>query len=403
MADYAAHFRRALNSAAVEVFTPLLGQRPLTSLAAARAWVAERDWSRIDVVHAELGDGRHSEFFALCALAALPQRPALSATIHDPERLVWRPVNRLWRAVEKMHFVPRPLRQVLALLCDPHTLWAERRLARQLEGLATFTDTGATRLVARMRIPSSKVSVIPHGTSHIAAVPLPLRPPLRLVYVGFISQGKGIEDLVDALAQVCEQHPEHRDQVRLSLAGGMAPDATFGTQARYLDALRARVKERGLEDQVDWELDVDARDLPALIQRHHVVVLPCRESRALGWRGQMRGTSGALTWATACGRGVITSNARAFAEEIQSGNGESYPQGHVPSLAARLEGLLTEPERAQAWAAQATQLAAQRQWPAIGGRFRAHFEAVLQRHGVPLRAASRRPVVPPSAPTQGSV
>ena len=70
IADYAAHCRAALNQAGVDVLTPLQGQRPITSLATAKAWVAERDWRRIDVVHAELGGGRHSEFLTLCALAS---------------------------------------------------------------------------------------------------------------------------------------------------------------------------------------------------------------------------------------------------------------------------------------------------------------------------------------------
>ena len=116
-------------------------------------------------------------------------------------------------------------------------------------------------------------------------------------------------------------------------------------------------------------------------------------SRKLSLLGQLRGTSGALAWAIACGRGAITSNARAFAEEIQSGNGESYPQGHVASLSAALARLLAEPALASAWAQQAARLAAQRQWPLTGRHFRAHFDAVVQRHGAPSRAAGRRPAV----------
>ena len=100
IADYAAHWRRAANGAGVEVLTPLQGQRPIQSLQAARRWVSERDWSRVDVVHAELGGGRHGEFFVLAALSELRDRPALSVTAHDPERLIWRPVARWWRALD---------------------------------------------------------------------------------------------------------------------------------------------------------------------------------------------------------------------------------------------------------------------------------------------------------------
>lgn len=385
IADYAAHFRQAINQAGIEVLTPLAGQRPLDSMAAAQAWVAERDWGRIDLVHAELGGGRHSEFLAMQALARLPNRPALSATIHDPERIVWRPVNRLWSWLESVRGIPRPVRQILAVLCDPYTLWTERQLARQLDGLVTLTDTGATRLAARMRIAKSTISVIPHGTLPIPPVELPVISPVRLLYFGFIYSGKGIEDLVDALGRLCTAQPELAAQVRLTIAGGTAPDIAYGAKGSYLDGLRARVAACGLTDQVDWELDVDARDIPALIQRHHVMVLPYRESRKLGLLGQMRGTSGALAWAIACGRGAITSDARAFAEEISQGNGTSYPQGDVQALTERLRELLTDPTQARVWASRAQAVAGQRVWCQTGQRFLNHFERARQGHAPQAR------------------
>lgn len=415
IADYAANFRRALNGAGIDVLTPLLGQRPLSSMADARRWVAERDWSKVDVVHAEIGGGRHSEFFALCALARLPQRPALSVTVHDPERLVWRPVSRLYRALERSRLLPRFLMQVLAVLCDPHTMWAERRLARRLDGLVALTDTGAARLATRMRIPRTKVQAIAHGTLDIAPrelPPLPPEGPIRVLYFGFIYSGKGIEDLVDALGRVRDQvrvlhrdQPEladQADQLRLTIAGGTSPDIAFGAQGSYLDALRARVKARGLDDVVDWDLDIDARDIPALIQRHHVMVLPYRESRKLALLGQMRGTSGALAWAVACGRGVITSNARAFAEEIRSGNGQAYPQGDVGALAKVLASVLEDPGLTQAWATRAAELAHQRAWPRTGEAFRSYFEGLMQRRGLPVpqRLPPRPMTLPPSVPKE---
>lgn len=381
IADYAAQWRRAVNGAGVEVLTPLQGQRPIATLAAARRWVSERDWSKVDVVHAELGGGRHGEFFVLSALAELPSHPALSATVHDPERLVWRPVSTWWRTLDAMPAMPRFLSKLLAVLVDPHTLMTERRLARQLDGVAVLTRTGGQALTRRMRLPESRLSVIPHGVLSLPVVPLPDDTVLRVLYFGYIYAGKGIEDLVDAVAQVVHQHPEQAGRIRLTIAGGTAPDIAFGGGASYLDGLRERVAQRGISGHVDWQFDIEEPDIPALIQRHHVMVLPYRESRKLSLLGQMRGTSGALAWAIACGRAVITSDARAFAEEIAQGNGLAYRQGQVAVLADALHGLLVEPDRLRQWTRKAHDVAEARRWDRIGHAFAGHFQRLLQASG----------------------
>lgn len=379
IADYAAHFRASLQQEGVDVITPLAGRPPVGSLAQARAWVAEQDWQHVDVVHAELGGGRHSEFLALCALAELPDRPTLSATIHDPERLIWKPVNRVWAMVNRIKGLPRPFKQAVALLSDPVTLLAERRLARQLDGLVTLTRTGAGRLIRRMRLSADRVSVIAHGVLDLPPRPLPALAPIRLLYFGFIYSGKGIEDLIDALGRVRAQAPANAPPVQLTLAGGTAPDITFGSQGSYLDQLRQRVERLGLSGEVEWALDIEEPGIPDLIQRHHLMVLPYRESRKLALLGQMRGTSGALAWAIACGRGAITSDARAFAEEISHGNGVAYPQGEVTALANQILRTLDEPQLLQQWSACAAELAQARAWPLTGQHFVEHFQRAMAR------------------------
>lgn len=380
LADYAAHFRASLNQAGVDVLTPLAGQRPLETLSAARAWVAERDWRRVDVVHAELGPGRRSEFLILSALAALPNRPALSATVHEPDRLIWEPVGTLWGAVRGMAAAPAPLRSAVALLSEPATLMAERRLARQLDGLVTMTQTGAGRLVKTLKVPAEQLSVIAHGALPLPHKPLPPADPVRLLYFGFVHAGKGIEDLIDAVGRTrAQQAPEQTIGLRLTIAGGIAPDGGLNAREQYLHQLRARIERRGLTTAVDWELDVDERDIPDLAQRHHLMVQPYRESASLNLFGQRLGISGALTWAIASGRGAISTDARAFSEELSHGNGAAYRQGDVGALASLLEGVLAKPELLGQWANRAAALAHDRAWPMTGQRFVGHFQRAMAR------------------------
>jgi glycosyltransferase involved in cell wall biosynthesis len=372
IADYAARFAAALESAGTEVMTPLKGCGQ--DFARIDTCIETFDWEQVNIVHAELGGGRLGEFHALRRLQDLHPELPLTATVHDPERLVWKDTAPPW-PLSLLASLPRPFPHLATLLADPLTLRKERQLARHMQRLVTLTEQGRGALVRRMRLTAEKVTVIPHGNPELPA-PLPAPDPLRLLYFGYIYRGKGIEDLLDALARTFHRHPALRARVRLTLAGGTAPDSTFGARGNYLDELRQRVCRLGLDDCMDWQLDLPEADIAQTIQSHHVMVLPYRESRKLRLLGEMRSTSGALSWASACGRGVICSDARAFSEEVSRGNGATYQQGDIDALAACIEQLAMQPDLAEQWSASAMRIGRDRAWPATARRFQQLYKSL---------------------------
>ncbi|MCU1716167.1 glycosyltransferase [Pseudomonas sp. 5P_3.1_Bac2] len=374
IADYAMHLRNALQGLAIEVATPLAGVA--SDSASLHRAIAAIDWQQFDLVHGELGGGRLGEFIALAELRRRYPNLPLSATVHDPERMVWRRERLPWplRLLERL---PSPLPQAAVVLADPLTLREERQVAQGLTRLVTLTQLGAQRLTERMQLPAGKVAVINHGNLDIAPAPLPPLDTLRLLYFGFIYRGKGIEDLLAALAGVFKQAPEFRPRLRLTLAGGTAAEMAFGSGGNYLEQLREQIDNLGLSDVIDWRLNLPAAEIAQTIQAHHVMVLPYRESKKLGLLGQQRGTSGALSWAAACGRGAITSDARAFAEEVASGNGAIYAQGDVAALSAQLLNLARQPSLAQAWAERASVIGQERSWPRTALSFQALFNQMV--------------------------
>ncbi|MFQ6347743.1 glycosyltransferase [Pseudomonas sp. R11F] len=374
IADYANHFKTALEQLGVTVVTPLSGVAG-NSVAIGQA-IAAFDWQGVDLVHAELGGGRLGEFLALRELRkALPKLP-LTATVHDPERMVWRR-ERLPFPLNLLERLPSPLPQAAVVLADPLTLSEERRVAQDLTRLVTLTRLGADCLSERMRLPAGKVAVINHANLAIAPAALPSLDTLRLLYFGFIYRGKGIEDLLQALAAVFKQAPQLHDRVRLTLAGGTAAEMAFGAGGNYLEQLNSQIADLGLAGSIDWRLNLPASEIAQTIQAHHVMVLPYRESKKLGLLGRQRGTSGALSWAAACGRGAITSDARAFAEEVASGNGLIFPQGDVAALSEQLLRLANTPTLAQDWAERAAQIGRERLWPLTAQKFKDLFEQAI--------------------------
>ncbi|AHG41730.1 glycosyl transferase family 1 [Pseudomonas syringae CC1557] len=370
IADYAGHLRQALEGLGVQISTPLqgIGNDP----GAAEQRVSETDWSGIDLVHAELGGGRLAEFQALRALRRRFSKLPLTATIHDPERLVWRREKLPW-PLSIASGMRSPLPEIATVLADPLCLHEERQLARHMTRLITLTQAGSRSLRQRMGLKPEQMVVINHGNVAIEPMPLPQLKPLRLLYFGFIYRGKGIEDLLDALASVFTAQPALRSTVRLTLAGGSEPEMAFGPSGSYLEQLRLHIRRLGLTDLVDWQLDLPAEQIPQVIQAHHVMVLPYRESSKLKILGQLRGTSGALSWAVACGRGVITSDARSFAEEVSHGNGMIYPQGDVEGLANALTHVCATPDLVVQWAEKALDMGKSRVWSHTAERFRDVF------------------------------
>ena len=375
IADYAGHLKNALESLGVRVSTPLAGIGNDQVRAVQR--VAETDWQGIDLVHAEIGGGRLAEFHALRTLRQrFPQLP-LTATVHDPERLVWRRARLPW-PLSAASSLPSPFPEIATVLADPICLHEERQLARSMTRLVTLTQAGSVALRQRMGLREEQMAVIAHGNLPIPPAPLPPLQTMRLLYFGFIYRGKGIEDLLDALAKMLSRQPQLRTRVRLTLAGGSEPEMAFGPSGSYLDQLRLRINQLELTDLIDWDLDLPADAIADVIQAHHVMVLPYRESSKLKLLGKLRGTSGALSWAVACGRGVITSDARSFAEEVSHGNGMIFPQGNVAALSTALNEVCAVPERAAQWAAQASVLGQRRVWSQTAERFRLLFQQACE-------------------------
>ena len=276
LAHHAAQFRRALNLGGIDVLTPLVGQRPLESLEAARAWVAERDWRGVDVVHAELAPGQRTVYWVLQALARLPHGPALTATVHAPPGLLGQPLHAPFAGVYHARWLPRLTRQASAWLAKPFTRHSDRRLARRLAGVLCTSDASATRLARRLGLPRERITVLPQGLPELACPPLP-PGPLKLLCLSGPGQAlRPLQDLVATLGQLVAQGGDDLPPWQLTLAGATAASCFEPPRHDPLTRLQADPRLKALGDRIAWQLDPDPQDLPALMAAHHLLVLPGR-------------------------------------------------------------------------------------------------------------------------------
>lgn len=348
---YALAFESAMSKLGVEVVRPFLDSNFDPENA-----VDFLNKEHVDIAHFEMGGGRAREFLLAERLASAPNAPPISITVHDPERIVWR-LNYFSSITASS---PR-LQQFMALVSSRYTLWRERRLARKASALIALTDSGRLALTKRMGLDYSDVVTIPHGCWLTEFKPVEIKP-MRLLSFGYLYRGKGLEDLLKAVASFIARRPEYRDEFRLTFAGGTNPELTIQGENSYISELKALASELKISELVDYQTDIPDDDIPLLIQSHSVVILPYQQSKKLQLLGSLKGASGALARALGCGRGVISSNARAFPEEIARGIGEIYEAGNTEALCDILIRLFEEPERAARWSELAKNLAEKRSW-----------------------------------------
>jgi glycosyltransferase involved in cell wall biosynthesis len=214
--------------------------------------------------------------------------------------------------------------------------WLRRVLtglsARAAKRVIFVSRSAAAFLGPRLRVPADKQAVIPHGTDPARwSSPDDGRPGLDghglagLPYVLYVSQlyrYKDPETLIDAFGiwQADSAQPRHR----LALTGE-------AVERGFREELAARVRQRGLGDQVRFLGLVPEEALPALYRNATVFALPTRVE-----------TFGRpFIEAMAAGTPVVCADID-VAREVCADAALYFPPGDAHALAERLRGLATD-------------------------------------------------------------
>lgn len=224
--------------------------------------------------------------------------------------------------------------------------------------VVTMTDAARDRLLRLYDVAADDVVTIPHG----ATLPPPVAPrpapfPTVLTW-GLLGPGKGIEWVIDALAEVSDVVPD----ITYLVAGRTHPKVKARDGESYREFLQDRARANGIESRVIF--DQIYRTVPQLIElvrSSAVVVLPYDSDDQV--------TSGVLVDAIAAGVPVVATDFPHARELLSDGAGIVVPHRDPAAIARAVRTIVTRPRIASDMRRRAVDLARAHDWTVVAADY----------------------------------
>jgi glycosyltransferase involved in cell wall biosynthesis len=235
--------------------------------------------------------------------------------------------------------------------------------------------TALRRLTDKYQVDPHQVQMVPHGAVASLAGPTLTRAARPLVMTwGLIGPGKGLETAIEAFAALRDVRP----LPRYLILGRTHPKVQAADGNDYLDRLRGKVRDFGLEEVVEFDgRYLDTETLVSLIRQADIALLPYQSTEQV--------TSGVLVEAIAAGKPVVATDFPHAVEMLGTGAGALVPHSDPEAMANALRDLLTKPGVAVGMARVARSIGVTLHWPTVAEQ----YESIASNLGArPVEVAS---------------
>lgn len=189
-----------------------------------------------------------------------------------------------------------------------------------------------------------------------------------LGFFGFAGASKGIDRLLDALAEL---RAKGRD-VQLLFIGGQDNAVAAGADAR--EKIAERMREHGLEQALRWTGYLPEAEVAACLRAVDIVVLPYLDGASY--------RRGSLMAAIHCGCATVTTQPKVEHEAfVHAENLWLIERGSTAAIGAAIERLMDNPQTVEQLRSGARKLRQRFDWDKIARDTLAFFEAALQATG----------------------
>lgn len=263
--------------------------------------------TRVDIVHIHVSQGASVYRKMLIAwIAFLFAKPVLLHT-HGGD------------VAKRFPHLPTPLRRLIA--------WTHRRA----DGVIALGEDWRRFYIEAMGVDADRVIILRNPVRMPETVPVRAdNPPLRLLYLGMVSEPKGAFDLIKAASHLPR---EKHASLQIIMAGH-----------GEVDRARGEVSALGLEDVIDVKGWIEPAERDLLLREMHALVMP----------SHFEGMPMSLLEAMSFGLTVIATPVGAIPDVVIDGdNGFLIPVGDTDALGKAMSALADDPVRCQTLAAAA--------------------------------------------------
>jgi glycosyltransferase involved in cell wall biosynthesis len=245
----------------------------------------------------------------------------------------------------------------------------------------------AKRLLGRVYgVSPSRITVIPHGVPDMPFLDTSYHKDQFglvgrkvILSFGLISRGKGYEYVIEALPEIVRHHPE----AVFVIVGETHPGVKRHEGEAYMDSVKARAKELGVENHVMFREEfMDTKTLTEILSTADICVTPYITREQI--------VSGVLSYALGAGKAIVSTPYWYAEEMLAEGRGRLVPFRDAGAIAHEVVDLLSNDVERQAMRKQAYTFARNMVWSDVGAQYLKLFREVRQERAVRPRTYQAR-------------
>ncbi len=250
---------------------------------------------------------------------------------------------------------------------------AQKRLADSAKANIVMIEDSRQKLIKKFGISGEKIAVIPHGIPDLTygnnekfKKQKRIAGKIVLGNINLLSENKGIEYSLEAVAKIAEDYPN----VLYLVIGQTHPTVLKNEGEKYRNSLKKRIKKLGIEKNVRFINEyLPLKDLLEWLQAIDIYITP--------YLVPAQASSGALAYAIGAGKSCISTPYLYAKEALDDDRGILVPFEDSQAIADAIVKILEDPQKRKEMERRAYQYGRLMTWSNVALQHLDLFKEVL--------------------------